>query len=163
MGIIFDEQIKKAEKLSGYNKQKASRLLDDLATAYISDNFDGLDKSYYAVKTTRKMLASMGFTLSEIDDYLIEHSYITKTRINKLRTQSIFMNDSISIAPHIENIADRETEQKVNDIIIDTLKSKPKLLSALKRGVSAQYITQKLNVTNSTMLIDFYNKHKEII
>ena len=160
---IFDEQLQKAQEIAKYNKLRSSQLLDDLSTAYISNEFDTLDKSYYAVKSIRKSLRSQGYTLAEINDYLLEYSYITKTQINKLRNQSIYMHDSMTITPHIENIADRETKQKATDIIIDTLKSKPKLLSALKRGVSAQYITQKLHVNNSTMLIDFYNKHKEII
>ena len=163
MGEIFNEQLEKAKKLSGYNKARASRLLDDLATAYISDNFDGLDKSYYAVKSVRKSLLTAGYTVSEIDDYLLEHSYISKTRMNKLRTQSIYMNDSCSIAPHIENIADRETVRLATDIIIDTLQSKPDLLQALKSGHSRQRIEYKHKIKNVIELQNFYNKYNDII
>lgn len=160
---IFEEQIEKAKKLSGYNKQRASRLLDDLATAYISDSFDTLDKSYYAVKSARVSLRAQGFTVSEIDDYLLEYSYLTKTKINKLRHQSIYMNDSPAIAPYIENIESRETKRICNDLIIDTLKSRPALLKALQKNMSASNITRDLKVKNATLLINFYNEHKSII
>ena len=160
---IFEEQIKKAEKLAGYNKQKACRLLDDLATAYISQDFNTLDKSYYAVKSIRKTLSSMGYTLAEIDDYLLQFSYITNTQIRKLRTQSIYMNDSMSIVPHIENIKDKEQKRIETDLIIDTLKSKPKLLQALQKGLNKSTLLRTYDIHNPTLLQDFYNKHKSII
>lgn len=163
MGEIFNEQLEKAKKLSGYNKARASRLLDDLATAYISDNFDGLDKSYYAVKSIRKSLSSAGYSISEIDDYLLQYSYITKTQINKLRNQSIYMNDSCSITPHIENIADKETKRIATDIIIDVLKSKPELLKALKKNMNQSNMQKKFSISNTSMLKSFYEKHKSII
>lgn len=160
---IFNEQLEKARKISGYNKIRSSRILDDLATAYISNQFDGLDSSYYAVKSIRKSLLSQGFTVSEIDDYLLEYSYITKTQINKLRNQSIYMNDGISIVPEIENIKDRELKRINTDLIIDTLKSKPALLSALQKNISQQALNKYYNIKNATALKEFYNNNKEII
>lgn len=160
---IFNEQIKKAEKLSHYNKSRASRLLDDLATAYISQDFNTLDKSFYAVKSARKSLSSAGYTLAEIDDYLLQYSYITKTQINKLRNQSIYLNDSISIAPHIENIQDKETKIKETDLIIDTLKSNKKLLRALQKNTRQDHISEKFKISNPVLLKQFYEQHKSII
>ncbi len=163
MGEIFDKELNKAKKLSSYNKTKAYKLYDDMATAYISDEFDGLDKSLVAVKTAKKALRAKGIRQDIIDDYFLQRSYLSKTVLRQLVNDSIYTDNTVSIAPHIENIKDREQKRIETDLIIDTLKSKPILLSALKRNVSAQYITQKLRIHNATILKDFYNKHKDII
>jgi len=158
----FDKQLSKLEKMKS---EKRFRLLDDMSTAFISSyaSNEHLDKSLLYVKLTRKALLSKGFTLAEIDDYLLERSYISKRQINRLRTESIYMNDNMSITPHIENKADREQEKNVNDLIIDKLQSAPVLLSALKRGVSEAHLRQNLKIKNATLLKNFYEKHKDII
>ncbi len=158
----FDNQLSKLEKMK---TEKRFRLLDDMSTAFISaySSNEHLDKSLMYVKLTRKALLSKGFSLAEIDDYLLEQSYISKRQINRLITDSIYMNDNMSIAPHIENRADKQQEKNVNDLIIDKLKSKPELLEALKRGVSRENLAITFNLKNTTLLKNFYEKHKEII
>ena len=159
----FDSEIQKALSKS-YNKKLSGRILDDLATAYISQPAHGhLDDSLQAVKNTRHALAREGYSTAEIDDYLIEHSYLSKTRIYKLRTLSIFIEDSNSLQPAIENRVACHSDATTTDLIIDRIKSNPVLWSALQRGTSAQYITQKLNIPNATLLKNFYEHHKDII
>lgn len=158
----FDKEI---EKVKTVNKSKSFRLLDDLSTAYISSYADDkhLDESLLYVKLTRKYLTSKGFTLAEIDDYLLERSYISKTNLNRLKTESIYMNDSPAIAKHIENIQDRIQGKNCTDIIIDRLKSQPDLLDCLKRHVNESYIKRKFNINSPTLLQNFYDKNKNII
>jgi len=158
----FNMQLSKVEKMK---TEQRFRLIDDLATAFISSyaSNDHLDKSLMYVNLTRKVLLIKGFTLAEIDDYLLEQSYISKRQINRLRTESIYMNDNMSIAPHIENKADRQQEKNGTDIIIDKLHSEPVLLSALKRNVSEAHLRQNLKIKNATLLKNFYEKHKDII
>ena len=158
----FDKEI---EKVKTVNKSKSFRLLDDLATSYISSYADDkhLDESLLYVKLTRKYLTSKGFTLSEIDDYLLERSYISKTNLNRLKTESIYMNDSTALAKHIENIQDRIQEKNCTDLIIDNLKTKPDLLEALKKGINKSNLNRKYNISNPVLLQNFYNKYKDII
>ena len=164
MGKYFDEKLSKVSQLAKYNKVKSSRILDDMATAYISGvELKGLDEALSGVFSIRKSLLSQGYTIAEIDDYLLEYSYITKTQIRKLRTQSIYMNDSVSIAPNIENIETKVQKRKETDLIIDILKSKPDLLKALQKGIARTTIESKFKTCNTSKLIDFYNQHKSII
>jgi hypothetical protein len=158
----FDNELSKVKRV---NKSKSFRLLDDLGTAFLSaySENEHLDKSLLYVKLTRKALLSKGYTLAEIDDYLIERSIVSKTRVNKLRTESIYMNDSTSIAPHIENRVDRHNARTTTDLIIDGLLSRPELLNALKNGIKKSWLNEKFEIKNPTMLIDFYNQHKDII
>jgi len=158
----FDKELNKIKTI---NKSKSYRLLDDLATSYISAYADNkhLDESLLYVKLTRKYLTSKGFTVAEIDDYLLERSYISKVQLNRLKTESIYMNDSPAIARHIENIQDRLEKKKTTDIIIDHLKSKPELLRALKKGINKSNLNRKYNIENPVLLQKFYAEHKGII
>jgi len=160
----FDLEIQKAIS-KRYNKKISSRLFDDLATAYISQPAHGhLDNSLQAVKNTRHALAREGYSVAEIDDYLLENSYLSKTQIRKLRTQSIFIEESGSLNPAIENRIANHSDQTTTDLIIDELKARPELLKCISNGMRADNIQRKFpTVTNTTLLINFYNKHKDII
>ena len=159
----FDSEIQKAISKS-YNKKLSSRLFDDLATAYISQPaHEHLDDSLQAVKNTRSILAREGYSIAEIDDYLLEHSYLSKTRIRKLRTQSIFIDDSGSLNPAIEHRIACHSNESTTDMIINELHSRPVLLSALQRGTSEAHLRQNLKIKNATLLINFYRHHKSII
>jgi hypothetical protein len=160
MNDKFVAEIQKAKDLH-YNKKLAGRLLDDLGTAFISSVEHGsLDKSLNAVKSTRHTLAREGYSQAEIDDYLLEHSYLSKTRISKLRTQSIFIDESVNIIPIIDN---RGTKFNMTDRLIDTIQSKPDLLKALSKGMRADNIQRKFKISHTTQLINFYNANKDII
>ena len=164
MGEKFDTEIKKAEKLSKYNMYKASKLLDDLGTAYISTEFNCLDNSLIAVKTAKKAMRAQGIPQHIIDEYFIERSYLSKTQLRSFVNDSIYTeDDSMKTKLVVELIPAFHTDKTTTDIIIDELKSRPVLLSALQRGVSAQFITQKLNVPNAIALKNFYKKNKSII
>jgi hypothetical protein len=159
----FDLQLSKISNLK--NADKKSQLLDDLSTAYISSYADNkhLDESLLYVKMTRKYLRSQGFTNAEINDYLLERSYISKTDLRKLKTESIYLHDSVSIAPHIENKIERHNSRTTTDLLIAELKKRPELLSCLQRGVNESYIKRRFKMHNPTLLKNFYNKHKSII
>ena len=75
MGEIFNQEIEKAKSLS-YNRTRQARVLDDLGTAYLSTDFEGLDKSLLSVKTARKYLSSQGYTQAEIDDFFLQKSLL---------------------------------------------------------------------------------------
>jgi len=158
----FDAELNKIKTVS---KAKSYRLLDDCATAFISAYADKkhLDESLLYVKLTRKYLTSKGFTVAEIDDYLLEQSYISKTRINKLRSDSLYMPDSLTVTPHIENKVDRHNTRTTTDLIIDKLQSNKDLIIALKNGISKQSLQYKFKISNSQLLINFYNQHRDII
>ena len=164
MGEKFNTEIKKAEKLSKYNSYKASKLLDDLATAYISTEFNGLDDSLIAVKTAKKAMRAQGIPQHIIDEYFIERSYLSKTQLRNFVNDSIYTEDeSMRIKPVIELIPAFHTDKTITDIIIDELKSRPELLRALKKGVSKSGLTERYHVTSPVLLQNFYNKHKDII
>jgi hypothetical protein len=163
MGEIFNKEIEKVEKLTKYNQIKASRLLDDMGTAYLSTEFNGLDKSLIAVKTAKKAMRAQGIPQHTIDDYFLERSYLSKSQLRNFCNDSIYTGESVRINPVIERIPAHFTEQTTTDLIISKLKDSPKLLSCLQRNVSKQYLSQKMDVSNPVLLQDFYNKHKNII
>jgi len=159
----FDLEINKAIEKS-YNKKLSGRMLDDLATAYISQPAHGhLDDSLQAVKSTRHALAREGYSVSEIDDYLLEHSYLSKTRIYKLRTQSIYVDESGSLNPAIENRIACHSDATTTDMIIDELKSRPALLKAISKGCTTRNLELTYKVKNAKLLQNFFNHHKDII
>ena len=53
MGEKFNNELSKIQNMKVYSKRK-QRALDDLATAYISDSYNGLDESLIAVKSAKK-------------------------------------------------------------------------------------------------------------
>ena len=160
---IYDNELKRIEKISGYNKTRAYSMLDDMATAYISNKEYGhLDKSLIVTRTARKNLKAQGFSKAEIDDFLLQKSYLSKTTMRKICNDSIY-NDDMSIKPIVENIPALYKEKQATDLLIDTLKSKPDLLKALKKGISQQALNKHYNIVNATALKDFYRKHKDII
>jgi hypothetical protein len=158
----FDSELKRIEKISKYNKDRSIGMLDDMATAYISSNEYGhLDTSLVVVRSTKKLLRSQGFSRDEVNDYMLENSYLSKTQIRKLRLQSL---DDVQYSKEIiDNRPLLHSERTTTDLIIDGLKSRPALLNALKRGVVKQNLTQNYNVANAQLLINFYEKHKSII
>ena len=158
----FDSELNRIEAISKYNKDRSLSMLDDMATAFISAPAYGhLDKSLTAVRVARKALRATGKTKADIDDYLLECSYISKTKLKHLTTASIYTDTTL------DQLADKRpalfTERTTTDLIIDTLKSKPELLSALQRGVKKSGLQETYGVHKPTMLIDFYARHKSII
>ena len=160
MGERFNEELKKISEIKTYSKRK-QRLLDDLATAYIQHDTP-LDKALVSVKSLKKALRVNGYNDAQIEDYLIEFSYISKTQIRKLYTESIY-NEDCTIRKEIECIPSFHTEKSLTDLIIEEIQSRPKLLNALKKGTSEANIRQNYNIANSTLLINFYNANKDII
>ena len=160
MGQLVNEELEKLSKTKKYSLSK-ERKLSDIATAYISDEFKGVDESLKAVRKMRKALLMAGFSLQEIDDFLIERSYITKKQISNMFNQSIY-NEDCSLIPVVECIP-FHTDKTTTDIIIDELKTRPELLKALQNKVTASNLTRDYKVKNSTLLINFYRKHKDII
>lgn len=163
MGQIFDEEISKAEKIAKYNKTRSAKLLDDMATAYLSTEFNGLDKSLIAVKTAKKALRAQGYSQTDIEDYMLQRSYLSKTNLRHLCNESIYTGDDNILKPVIEMRVASHTDFNTTDLIIDRLKSQPLLLSALQRGDSRQKMDYNFKLENTTLLINFYNKNKEII
>ena len=161
MGEKFNTELNKIQNMKNYNKTK-QRLLDDMATAYISDSFNGLDESLISVKSMRKALRANGYTVQEIDDFLVEYSYITKRQIRLYYNQSIY-NEDLTVRKEVEAIPTFYNEQCLTDSIIEELNKRPKLLKALKKGVNKSYLSRDLNIKNPVLLQDFYNKHKAII
>lgn len=160
MGEIFNQEIEKAKSLS-YNKTKQTRILDDLGTAYLSTDFEGLDKSLLSVKMARKYLSSQGYTHAEIDDFFLQKSCLSKTSLRKLRNESIYNEDN-SIRDVVSCIP-FHTDMNTTDLIIEELKSRPALLQALKKGSSRDAIAKTFKLNNTTLLINFYNKYQNII
>lgn len=163
MGQIFDDELNKAENLVKYNKQKASRLLDDMATAYLSTEFNGLDKSLIAVKTAKKALRAQGYSQEVIDDYMLQRSYLSKTNLRHLMNDSIYTDDSVMVKPIIELRVASHNDCTTTDLIIDRIKSTPVLLSALQRGDSRQKMDYNFKLCNTTLLQNFYAQYKELI
>jgi len=163
MGQIFNDELNKAEKLSKYNKQRASRVLDDMATAYLSTEFNGLDKSLIAVKTAKKALRAQGYSQEVIDDYMLQRSYLSKTNLRHLMNDSIYTDDSVMVKPIIELRVASHNDCTTTDLIIDRIKSTPVLLSALQRGVSKVYLSRDLGVSSPVLLQHFYSQYKEFI
>lgn len=167
MGKIFDAELNRIKEIQSYNVERASTMLDDMATAYISaSDHGGLDKALAAVRTFKKLLRSHGHTTADINDFLIEKSYISKRRIRELKTESIFYGgDSVTIKEEIMDIKTDYTPDNNNtvDLIISELKSKPVLLEALKKNCSIQYLSYDLNISQPTALKKFYEQYKDII
>ena len=161
MGEIFDNKLSKIQNMKKYSLNK-ERMLSDMATAYISDSFNGLDESLKAVHSMRRALSAAGYTLQEIDDFLIERSYITKSQINKMFNQSIY-NDDNSLIASVECVPAFHTDKSTTDIIIEELERRPALIKALEKGMRVDQIQRDFKVNNSTVLKNFYNAHKDII
>lgn len=167
MGEIFNSELKRVEKINKYNKQRASRMLDDMATAYISGvEHSGLDKSLTAVRTAKKALRMQGFSQDFIDDFFLQTSYLSKKKFkqirNELLTDTIYSGQNGALNPVIENLQAREQGQNTTDLLIETLKSRPELISALERGVKRSGIKQTYKINAPEALIKFYNQHKEL-
>ena len=160
MGENFDKRLKEISELKTYSKTK-QRALDDLATAYIQNDIP-LDDGLKQVNTIKKVLRVNGYTNQEIEDYLIERSYISKANIRKMYNQSIY-NEDMSISSYVENIPAFHNDQCLTDIIIDELKSRPALLKALQKGASRESLAITYKINNSTLLQNFYEKYKDII
>jgi len=159
----FNSELERIEKISKYATGRASGMLDDLATAYISaSEFGHLDKSLISIRTAKKHMRAQGHTKEQINDYFLERSYLSKTTLRQITTDSIYNADN-SLKPIIENLTINNYNENVTDIIIDKLKSEPVLLSALRRGVSEAHLRQNLKIKNATLLKNFYEKHKDII
>ena len=143
-----------------YSKRK-QRALDDLATAYLQDG-KPLDDGLFIVNSIKKALRANGYNSQEIEDYLIEFSYCSKTRIRGLYNESIY-NEDCSIKKVVECIPAFHTDKSLTDSIIDELKSRPALLKALQKGVKKSCLNEIYKINMPTLLIDFYNANKDII
>ena len=161
MGEKFDEQLKKVHALSDKCSYK-TRLIDDLGTAYLSTDFNGLDESLKAVRKARKYLTAQGFSQADIDDYFLEKSCLSKTRLKQLRNESIY-NEDCSIRREVEVIPILHDSRTTTDKIIDGLQSRSDLLSALQKDMKKSWLNKKFGISNPPMLINFYQKHKDII
>ena len=161
MGEKFNNEISKVQTMKIYSKQK-QRALDDLATAYISDSLGDLDQSLIGVKSIRKTLRANGYSQQEIEDYLIQYSYITKTQILKLYNQSIY-NEDLTVKYEVECIPAFHSNKSTTDLIIDALKNRPDLLRALKKDMRQDHISEKFKVNNPVLLKQFYEANKNII
>lgn len=160
MGEIFNKRLEEVSKMKEYSKRK-QRALDDMATAYLQDG-KPLDQGLFIVNSIKKALRANGYNQQEIEDYLIEYSYCSKTRIRKLYNESIY-NEDCTIKKVVECIPVLHTDKSLTDCIIDELKNRPKLLKALQKNSSEANIRQNYGITNSTLLINFYNANKDII
>ena len=160
MGEIFDKRLKEVSNMKTYSKRK-QRALDDLATAYIQRD-KSLDQGIYEVNKLKKALRATGYNSQQIEDYLIEYSHISKKSIRKYYHESIY-NEDYTIKKVIECIPAFYREETTTDLIIDEIKSRPKLLKALKNDASKQYLSQKLNINQPALLKDFYAANKDII
>lgn len=160
MGEVFNKRLEEVRNMKTYSKRK-QRALDDLATAYLQDG-KPLDQGLHTVNKIKKALRATGYSIQQIEDYLIEYSYITKKSIRKYYHESIY-NEDCSLKTVVECVPAFYRDETTTDLIIDELKSRPKLLKALKNDVSKQYLSQRLHINQPALLKDFYAKHKDII
>ena len=160
MGEIVNDELNRLSKMARYTQNK-ERVLSDIATAYISDEFTGVDESLKAVRSMRKALRAKGFSLQEIDDFLIQYSYITKSQIRKTYNDSIYDNNNN--LKYVVECIPFHTDSTTTDIIIDELKSRPALLKALHNNCTIRNLEITYNVKNAALLKNFYNKNKSII
>lgn len=160
MGEVFNKRLEEVSKIKTYSKQK-QRALDDMATAYLQDG-KPLDDGLHIVNSIKKALRANGYNQQQIEDYLIEYSYCSKTRIRRLYNESIY-NEDYSIKKVVECIPAFHTDKSLTDSIIDELKSRPVLLADIKKGMRADNLQRKHKINNTTLLINFYDKHKDII
>ena len=163
MGQIFDEEISKAEKIAKYNKTRSAKLLDDMATAYLSTEFNGLDKSLIAVKTAKKALRAQGYSQADIEDYMLQRSYLSKTNLRHLCNDSIYTGDDNMLNPVIELRVASHSDRCTTDLIIDELQTRPALIRALKKDCTVRNLEITYKVNNAQLLKNFYSKNKEII
>ena len=161
MGEKFNNELSKIKNMKTYSKVK-QRALDDLATAYISNSYNGLDESLIAVKTLKKALRANGYSVQEIEDYLIERSYITKANIRKMYNQSIY-NEDLTVKYEVECVPVFHTDKSTTDIIIEELQKRPALLKALEENKSRDTIAHTFKINNTTLLKNFYEANKSII
>lgn len=160
MNEIFSKRLEEISKMREYSKRK-QRALDDLATAYLQDG-KPLDEGLHEVNKIKKSLRATGYTAQEIEDFLIERSYISKTSLRKYFHESIY-NEDMSFKKVVECIPSFYTEKSLTDLIIEEIQSRPKLLNALKNKASKQYLSQKLFINQPALLQQFYNANKDII
>jgi hypothetical protein len=160
MGEIFDKRLKEVSNMKTYSKRK-QRALDDLATAYLQDG-KPLDEGLHEVNKIKKSLRATGYSQQEIEDFLIERSYIGKTSLRKYYHESIY-NEDYSLKKVVECVPAFHTDKNLTDLIIEEIKSRPKLLRSLKNNASKQYLSQKLNINQPALLKDFYAANKDII
>ena len=160
MGKIVNDELNRLSKMARYTQNK-ERILSDIATAYISDEFTGVDESLKAVRSMRKALRAKGFSLQEIDDFLIQYSYITKSQIRKTYNESIYDNNNN--LKYVVECIPFHTDSTTTDIIIDELKTRPELLKALSKNCSVRNLEITYRVKNAKLLKNFYNKYENII
>ena len=160
----FDSELNRIKDISTRDQVRASKMLDDMGTAFISvEAYGHLDASLTSVRVAKKFLRAKGIKQDVIDDHFLEKSYLSKKRLRLIKDDSIYMNDTPMIKPMVESIPALFTEQTTMDLIIDTLKSKPLLLSALQRGMSSNNLQRDFHVLNPTTIINFYDKYKTLI
>lgn len=160
MGKIFDKRLKEISEIKIYSKRK-QRALDDLATAYLQDG-KPLDQGLHDVNKYKKVLRATGYSSQQIEDFLIEYSYISKASLRKYYHESIY-NEDMSIKAQVECIPALHSEKSTTDLIIEEIKNRPKLLNALRKKVDKAYLSRDLNIKNPVLLQQFYDDNKDII
>lgn len=165
MGEKFNNEIEKIKEIKTYSKRKQV-LCDDMASAFLTayaDNECSLDQGLIRIKSTRKALMAIGsYSIDQINDFIVEQSYISKSTLRKMFNQSIY-NDDDTIRNDIETIPAHFSGQCTTDLIIDELKNRPALLNDLKNGMRADNIQRKHKINNTTLLKNFYDANKDII
>ena len=160
MGEIFDKRLKEVSSMKTYSKRK-QRALDDLATAYLQDG-KTLDQGLHEVNKIKKALKATGYSTQQIEDFLIERSYISKASLRKYFHESIY-NEDCSIKKAVECVPAFYRAESTTDLIIEEIKNRPKLLNALRKKVDKSYLSRDLNIMNPVLLQQFYNANKDII
>jgi hypothetical protein len=159
----FDSELQRIKKISAYDTERACRMLDDMATAYISaSEYGHLDTALTAVKVAKKAMRAQGLTQDLIDDYFLQRSYLSKTQLREFKNSSIY-TDNGDIDKTITSKIALFTDRTTTDLLIDRLQSQPELLTALKNGIKKSWLNEKFSIKDPTLLINFYKKHKSII
>ena len=165
MGEKFNREIEKIKAIKTYSKRKQV-LLDDMASGFLTayaEHECSLDKGLIRIKSTRKALMAIGnYSIDQINDFIIEQSYISKSTLRKMFHQSIYNYDD-TIRNDVETIPAHFSGKCTTDLIIDELKNRPALLNDLKNGMCADNIQRKHKINNTTLLKNFYEANKDII
>ena len=156
----FIEQLEEIKKIKTYSEKKQN-LLDDMASAYIADNKGDLNESIKSIKTMRKALKMKGYSLREINEYILQYSYLSKSKINRMFSQSMYNEDN-SIKSVVECVP-FFTPHSTTDLIINELKTRPALVRALKKNIDNSSMQKTYNVKNPALIKKFFAQYENLI
>jgi hypothetical protein len=162
MNEKINNEINKVTEINKYNKQRASKLMDDIATAYLMEDEAGEDTALIKVKGCKKSMRANGVPQHIIEEAML-YRPLSKVRVRDIQLDSIYQGDGVTVHPIVERQPALYDTHTTTDILIDGLKSRPELLSALQRGVRPEHIQHKFHTPHTTLLVNFYSKHREII